>query len=455
VVTRETLFRRCWGSSSVGDDSLNRAIAGVRRIAAGVGDGSFAVQTVPRTGYRLIEKAEAAAMDHSASAGARSSVSRRAVIGGALAATAAAAAGLLFLDRKKDREFQELIARGTDALDAANPAVDPTQFFRRAAALKPDAAAAQGLLAHALAMRVEFGSSTEVSEAVGEADRAARAALALDPQEPNARVAVGMLQRSMLDFATTEDRLRAILATDPENVNAMRQYWNLLQCVGRSRDGLALVERALTVSPMAASNHFPRAQFLWIAGRNAEADRVIARAMDYWPHHRWVRFARFTIFAFTGRPKAALAMLENSNTRPQDFTPQRVALWRISLEAFDLRTQQAVARAIQANVEAAKRSPQLTGSAVMALSALGDVDAAFEAVSALFVVGRREQAKLNPATAPTVARSTAWRFAPWLFTPPVAPLRTDPRFAALCEEVGLTDYWAKRRIKPDYQLGLA
>jgi hypothetical protein len=91
----------------------------------------------------------------------------------------------------------------------------------------------------------------------------------------------------------------------------------------------------------------------------------------------------------------------------------------------------------------------------MALSALGDVDAAFEAASALFVAGRREQAKVDPATESGATRSTAWRFAPWLFTPPVAPLRADPRFASLCEEVGLTDYWAKRRIKPDYQLGLA
>ena len=30
VVTRDTLFRRCWGGVYVGDDSLNRAIAGVR-----------------------------------------------------------------------------------------------------------------------------------------------------------------------------------------------------------------------------------------------------------------------------------------------------------------------------------------------------------------------------------------------------------------------------------------
>jgi hypothetical protein len=31
-------------------------------------------------------------------------------------------------------------------------------------------------------------------------------------------------------------------------------------------------------------------------------------------------------------------------------------------------------------------------------------------------------------------------------------MQTDPRFNALCAGIGLTEYWARRRIKPDYQL---
>ena len=51
-------------------------------------------------------------------------------------------------------------------------------------------------------------------------------------------------------------------------------------------------------------------------------------------------------------------------------------------------------------------------------------------------------------------KGTAWRFAPWLFTPPTASLRADPRFLAICDAAGLSEYWAKRGIKPDYQLGI-
>src|SRR3982750_4531860 len=53
VVTRETLFNRCWGGVYVGDDSLNRAVAAVRRAVETVG-GRFQVETIPRTGYRLV-----------------------------------------------------------------------------------------------------------------------------------------------------------------------------------------------------------------------------------------------------------------------------------------------------------------------------------------------------------------------------------------------------------------
>jgi DNA-binding winged helix-turn-helix (wHTH) protein/tetratricopeptide (TPR) repeat protein len=54
VVTRSELFERCWGGAMVGDDSLNRAITMVRRIAAQTGPGLFEIENIPRTGYRLV-----------------------------------------------------------------------------------------------------------------------------------------------------------------------------------------------------------------------------------------------------------------------------------------------------------------------------------------------------------------------------------------------------------------
>ena len=213
-----------------------------------------------------------------------------------------------------------------------------------------------------------------------------------------------------------------------------------------------MVERALAISPLAAGNHYPKAQLLWILGRTAEADRVIDRAMDYWPSHRFVRFARFTIFAFTGRAQAAKAMLESPEASPQNFAPAGIALWRTNLAALDRRTPSTVSAAVKASVEAGKQNLQLANQSVLVLSALGEIDAAFEIANALFAVQGTTDAR-SPADRQPV-KGTAWRFAPWLFTPPTASLRADPRFLAICDAAGLSEYWAKRGIKPDYQLGI-
>ena len=138
----------------------------------------------------------------------------------------------------------------------------------------------------------------------------------------------------------------------------MRHLWSFLQCAGRCRNSLAVIERAIAIKPLAAANNYPKAQLLWILGRNAEADRVIDNALKYWPSHRFVRFARFTIFAFTGRSRAALAMLEKDETRPQQYTPEMVSLSRVSLVALEQRTPASITAARSANLEAARRNLQ-------------------------------------------------------------------------------------------------
>jgi tetratricopeptide (TPR) repeat protein len=284
--------------------------------------------------------------------------------------------------------------------------------------------------------------------AVEEADSAARTALKLSSKEPNARLAQIELQRTTLDLAKTEDALRGVLATNPSNIFAMRQLWNLLQSAGRSRDALAVVQRAMTIKPLAATVNFPLAQLLWIIGRVSEADRVIDRALDYWPEHRWVRFARFSIFAFTGRARTALAMLD-SDSRPQSFSAESVALWRICLEALDDPSAPNISRTRKATLDATKQNPSLTSQSILTLSALGQVDPAF-AIANNFLQFLAPDAE-KPAGGRR-ASSTAWRFTPWLFTPPAAAMRKDPRFNILTDGIGLSAYWSERKLRPDYQI---
>jgi DNA-binding winged helix-turn-helix (wHTH) protein len=54
VVSRNDLVEACWGGRVVGEDSIHRGIAGVRRL--GQACGGFSVETVVRVGYRLSEQ---------------------------------------------------------------------------------------------------------------------------------------------------------------------------------------------------------------------------------------------------------------------------------------------------------------------------------------------------------------------------------------------------------------
>ena len=54
VVTRDSLFAECWGGIQVSDDSLNRLIASVRRAFVEAAPDRFELETIPRTGYRLV-----------------------------------------------------------------------------------------------------------------------------------------------------------------------------------------------------------------------------------------------------------------------------------------------------------------------------------------------------------------------------------------------------------------
>jgi DNA-binding winged helix-turn-helix (wHTH) protein/tetratricopeptide (TPR) repeat protein len=451
VVTRETLFDRCWGNSLVGDDSLNRAIAGVRRVAENVAAESFEIETVPRTGYRLIVKS--GAKSATANVGEQPTITlergstRRALVAGA--ATCAATLGIggwIWIKDRPDPRFEELMERGEDAIRLDEPA---TKYFEQAVVIEPRKARALGLLAYALASGRDMGPSTVASSTAQVAERAARTALEIDPKEPNALLTMTIVQIGTRDRYAGEEDLRRILAIAPNNTLAMRWLRQLLHGAGRCDESLAIGERALAIEPLCPDHRLRNALQLWIHGRVPEADRIIDHAMELWPAHRLVRMARLMIYAFTGRTKAALAIVEEEEKSPIFLSDSAISVWRASLEALETRTGPAIAAALKANVEGAKATPAIAAYGIVMLSALGELDAAF-AVANGFLLGRGSvivQPKPDPKV-PSVS-NWGWRNTHGLWTPPAKPMRLDPRFKSLADGFGLTVYWRKRGIGPD------
>jgi len=56
VVSRDRLIEQCWDGRIVGDDALNRCIVALRHLAREFSPEPFAIETVPRVGYSLVER---------------------------------------------------------------------------------------------------------------------------------------------------------------------------------------------------------------------------------------------------------------------------------------------------------------------------------------------------------------------------------------------------------------
>jgi TolB-like protein len=80
-----------------------------------------------------------------------------------------------------------------------------------------------------------------------ESERAARRALALDPDNASAHVALGSVLRNRLEWSDSEASYVRALALDPDNAEAHQQYANLLRFMGRETESLRFARHAVAV----------------------------------------------------------------------------------------------------------------------------------------------------------------------------------------------------------------
>lgn len=457
VVTRTILFDQCWGGTIVGDDSLNRAIARVRRVAAECAPGLFEIETIPRTGYRLIGDILSfdQALDESSPGGIWAS--RRMVIAGGAAAAGAAGLGVWLLGRERpDPRVAALIERGEQALLFGSPSHDQgIEHFRQAVAIEPDNAAAWGWLAVAYRNVAENADPDKAAQAVVSCQHAAQRALSIDAKEGNALAALATIRPFFGDWFPAEQRLRRVLDVAPNNFAAINEITLLMQAAGYCRDSWTWNERAIAVAPLSPLPQYKKALKHWIFGDVPLADLTIDRALQSWPRHPAIWNTRLMLFAFTDRPRAALNFMDDPRGRPPTLTEAMIGFWRPTLVALETRAPADIARAIEVNLQHAPRSPGYSVYAIMVTSLLGDLDAAFSIAGGYLLRRGPLVGTLWTGSGQMPVNDMRWRRTMNLFTPPTAAMRTDPRFDQLCDGIGLTNYWARRKIAPDHLRGLA
>ena len=251
VVTRRQLFEECWGSANVGDDSLNRAIAGVRQIARAVGSVAISLETIPRTGYVLRRSSE-------------DSETRCAVSG-----------------------LPEAVDDAFDCWRAGLPSPDLQTIARLDHCLKDDPGSARGWGMKALLLRkaVEYSPPDACSELLTACEAAARRALAIDPWQSDALVARAGVMPMFGDWLAVRKRLEEVLDRNPSHMPARHDLAVLEMATGRPSAARPLIAELINEDPLAATFYYKRMYHCWNFGELEEMERVATRALQVWPRH--------------------------------------------------------------------------------------------------------------------------------------------------------------------------
>lgn len=420
VVTRRMLFEACWGNAPVGDDSLNQALRAIREALRRAGAGEVSIETIPRTGYRLT-----------------------------LGSQPHSPAG----------EKDALVDAAYDCWRAGLPEADAKQIDALELRLGQSGGSARdwGILALLLRKAAEYGTAAQCAAFVARCERAARRALATEPREPNALVALAGVVPLFGNWTDTRNRLSGILASHEDHIPGRHDLAVLEMATGRPSVAAPIVERLLSEDGLAASFHYKRIYHLWTLGHVNGAEQAAVRALQLWPRHPAIWSARYWILLFTGRAEQAVSFVDEVESRP--FMPAPAAEFlkvtalavaesqagRLSSDAFDRHVAQCL--------DNAALGPARAVSALMSLCALQATDSAFAVARGYYLGAGPATVPVRPGPADPAITDQYRRITQPLFIPATQPMRDDGRFMQLCADIGLADHWDRFGITPDFLQG--
>ena len=257
----------------------------------------------------------------------------------------------------------------------------------------------------------------------------ARKALALDPNSPDAHLALSWILPPA-NWAEREKLLRQGVAGDPNWPHTNGFLGKLLAETGRLREAAGYLQRAAAADLQIDW----RPENAWLqcgSGQFEPATSYLTGALKRKPGDgsTWSRLRKCLQFA--RRWQDARALDHDSSLRLASFTDNDIARDDIFYAAADSGKPQDIAL-LRGLVAAAPATNGAVANAIEMFSALGLTDDAFGVAN-----------RYKPGAA--LGGDTSF-----LFYPLTAPLRRDPRFMQLAARLGLIDYWRANGKWPDF-----
>ncbi|TPE61196.1 hypothetical protein FJQ54_09915 [Sandaracinobacter neustonicus] len=449
VVSRDRLAERCWPGLVVGEDSLHRAVSGLRRALREAGSERVQVETVSKVGYRLCadEPEVLRPALPPAVPPEPATLTRRWMLGGAVGAAAVAGVGWNLLKPRDDGRADALVAQAAEQLatDATGAEGRARGLLEQAIGLTPEHARAWGLLAIAWQRIASFATAGSIAEAEAHTREAAARALQLERAQGDAHVALALLPPFFGDWQTAEQRLLRALDVSPDNPHGLSGLARLMAAVGRSGETLALADRLKATHPAHKAGSEWRIYGLW-ATRGAKAALTEAQA-DGEAASISMQVVGPLLMALTGRAadgEAAIQAVQQSQRSPSRI----LTALRGTVRAIGSGRNADVQAAETELLTAARLGGMTQFVSLLGLGSLGRTEAAYQLARNWY-----SQARANTRTAAERTVTLHRTSTVALFLPPLQGLRADARFLPLCSEIGLSAYWRGASQRPDFLAG--
>ncbi|MCL6698710.1 winged helix-turn-helix domain-containing protein [Sphingomonas sp. NSE70-1] len=447
IVTREELIARCWDGRVVGDDAINRVLSRIRHIAAEIGQDSFSVETITKVGYRLHADGDAPA--HGVPAGGPVRASRRKLMGSLVGAGAVVAAGgtlawQMFGSNRRPPQAEELYQRALglriSSTDAENRQV--IAYLREAVRIAPDFGEAWGALA--FAYRGALGVDADPAEVAGYADRmqeAIRQADRYDPGNADAAFARRLGGGYFGRWSDMEPVYRDLARQYPKHPVGHYLLGTLLMDVGRWKDAIVALQAAKDRNAHSPMIRYKLTVALWSAGHISDAEHEIDDALR-WSMHSAIWQTKIKLLAMTGRPQAALAVLNDVAVRPAGTTDDQLRRWRLFITSLISRAPDDVGKALAGLVQYARQDHVPVPQAFQ-IAMLGDRETALDVLEGCYL-GVGSWGSKRPADPSGGAAHP-------LFQPQARTLWNEVRFGRILEGIGIEQYWRSTGKLPDYR----